>query len=64
MKKNKNRSLIFHIISVLFYVAAMITFFTGNDNSTGIIWLCCGSTFLTIGTSLARKEKNQSNDGQ
>ena len=64
MKKNKNRSLIFPVISVLFYVAAMITFFSGNHNSTGIIWLCLGSTFLSIGTALSRKEKDKTDHGQ
>ena len=56
MKKSKNSSLIFYIVSILFYVAAIITFLTGNHNSTGIIWLCLGSTFLSIGTSRRKKE--------
>ena len=59
MKKSKNSSLIFYVVSILFYVAAIITFFSGNHNSTGIIWLCCGSTFLCLGSSWRKKKESK-----
>ena len=59
MKKSKNSSLIFYIVSILFYVAAIITFLTGNHNSTGTIWLCCGSTFLCLGSSWRKKKESK-----
>ena len=59
MKNAKNTSTIFYIIAVLFYVAAIITFGTGNHNSTGVILLCLGSMFLSIGTTKRRRESSK-----
>ncbi|MBQ2865842.1 MAG: hypothetical protein IJE90_04925 [Clostridia bacterium] len=65
MKNLKVSSTMFFIAAVLFNLAAVITFFSGNHNSTAVIWLCLGSTFLCLGTVYSKKStenKNTEND--
>ena len=57
MKKPKNISVIFSIVSALFNIIAIITFASGNGNSLGFMWLSLGSTFLCLGTYLSRKNR-------
>ena len=46
MKKGINKSILFYVVSVLFFIASAIGFMSGNDNSMAIVWLCLGSSFL------------------
>ena len=58
MKKGINKSILFYIASVLFLVASVIGFTSGNENSMAIIWLCLGSSFLCLGSTHKKKENN------
>jgi len=62
MKNRRITGTLFHLASILFYVASIITFASGNDNSMGVVWLCLGSAFLCLGTTLSRKERQASED--
>ena len=58
MKKGINKSILFYIASVLFLVASVIGFTSGNENSMAIVWLCLGSSFLCLGSIHKKKENN------
>ena len=62
MKKYKLTSTLFYVAAVLYYLAAIITFVSGNNNSTGIMWLCLGSTFFCLGSVYSKKAKEDDND--
>lgn len=62
MKKEKIRSICFYIVSVLFYLAAIISFVEGNDNSMGVVWLCLGSSFLCLGSVHKKQENDKMNE--
>ncbi len=55
-------SVLFYVAAILFYVAAIITFINGNNNSTGIIWLCLGSANLCLGSVFLIKSKGSDNN--
>ena len=57
MKKQTIRSTVFCIAAGLFDLAAILTFAGGNHTSTGAVWLCLGSSFLCLGVTGARKER-------
>ena len=40
--------------TVVFSVAAL-NFFTGENHSTAVVWLCLGSAFLCLGASQRKK---------
>ena len=61
MKKYKLISTLFYVAAVLYYLAAMITFVSGNHNSSGIMWLCLGSAFLCFGSVFLNKSKDNDN---
>lgn len=46
---------LFYLSGLLFFLAAALNFFTGDDHSTAVIWLCLGSTFLCLGYSQQKK---------
>ena len=58
-KTNKIVSIVGSTISsVCFYIVAIINFI--NDNSsTGVIYLCLGSTFLCLGSVYLNKDKEK-----
>ena len=51
MKKWK----LFYLSGLLFFLAAALNFFTGEDHSTAVVWLCLGSAFLCLGYSQQKK---------
>ena len=46
---------LFYPRGLLFFLAAALNFFTGEDPSTAVMWLCLGSTFLCLGASQQKK---------
>ena len=57
-KTNKIVSMLIYFSSVCFYIVAIINFI--NDNSsTGVIYLCLGSTFLCLGSVYLNKDKEK-----
>ena len=47
---------LFYLSGLLFFLAAALNFFTGEDRSTAVVWLCLGSSFLCLGYS---QQKNK-----
>lgn len=66
MKKSKNNGNritdVFYVVSVLFYVAAMLNFVNGDNTNMGLIWLSLGLTFLCSGTAFKVKSKKDNDD--
>ncbi len=62
MKKKEISSVVLYLVSAVFYVMSIITFAGGNGNSTGVVWLCLGSTFLCLGTTMSRKSRENHDD--
>ena len=54
---NKTTVTLYYIVSLLFYITAIIKFFN-TGFSSGVVWFCLGSAFLCIGESVKRKNKN------
>ena len=55
MKKGINKSILFYIASVLFFIVSAIGFTSGNES---IVWLCLGSSCLCFGSTHKKKENN------
>ena len=53
MKKETKKSILFYAASALLYMASLISFISGNDNSMAVVWLCLGSSFLCLGSTLS-----------
>lgn len=49
------RCKLFYLIGLLFFLAAALNFFTGENHSTAVVWLCLGATFLLLGCSQQKK---------
>lgn len=47
---------LFYLSGLLFFLVAVLNFFTGENHSTAVVWLCLGSAFLCLGAS-QRKNK-------
>lgn len=58
MKNKKKTAILYYLTSLLFYVVAATKFWTASG-STGVIWLCLGSTFLCLGASIQMKHKRE-----
>ena len=57
-KTNKIVSILNYFSSICFYIVAIINFI--NDNSsTGVIYLCLGSTFFCLGSVYLNKDKEK-----
>lgn len=61
MKKERNKSGLFYVASVLFFMASAISFASGNENSMAIVWLCLGSSFLCLGSTHKKKKNDKTN---
>ncbi len=60
-KNNKNSNttaMLYFLSSICFYIVAAINF-VNKDSSTGIIYICLGSTFLCLGTTFINKDKDK-----
>ena len=50
MSPSRKKCVLCYSAAVLFYLAAVISFFT-DKSSVGVVWLCFGSMFLCIGSA-------------
>lgn len=46
---------LFYLSGRLFFLVAVLNFFTGENHSTAVVWLCLGSAFLCLGYSHQKK---------
>ena len=46
---------LFYLSGLLFFLAAALNLFTGEDHSTAVVWLCLGFAFLCLGHSQQKK---------
>ena len=58
MKKETKKSILFYAASALLYMASLISFISGNDNSMAVVWLCLGSSFLCLGSTHLKVNNN------
>ena len=54
---NKKSLNLFYYSAVMFYLASIINFIGGNNNSMGFVWLGLGSAFLCLGSVNSIKSK-------
>ena len=57
--KNFDRITALNISAILLFVAGIITFAAGGNNTTGFLFTSSGFLFLTLGISARRKEDAQ-----
>lgn len=57
MKKEKTCAILYYVSAVLFYAAAAINLLGGNNTSTGVVWLCLGSTMDCLFRILIRMHR-------
>ena len=57
-KTNKTVSILNYFSAVCFYIVSIINF-VNKDNSTGVVYLCLGSTFLCLGSVCLNKDKDK-----
>ena len=46
---------LFYLSGLLFFLVAVLNFFTGEDRSTAVVWLCLGSSYSCLGYSHQKK---------
>lgn len=61
MKKKNISSILPYLAAILFYVAAIIGFTGGSQNTVSTVWLCLGSLFLCIGVSRSKRNRQDKN---
>lgn len=65
MKKyDKKAYVTFYLISIAYYVMAMISYM-GDKSGSAVVWMCMGSAMLCVGTGLSsrgRKDKDQASE--
>ena len=54
-EKTMKKCNLFYLSGLLFFLAAALNFFTGENHSTAVVWLCLGSAFLCLGASQQKK---------
>lgn len=57
MKINTIAAILYFIVSLCFYVLAIINFV--NKGGLGVVYLCLGSTFLCLGAVFLNKDKDE-----
>lgn len=57
-KSDNTTAILYFLSSICFYLVAAINF-VNKDSSTGVIYICLGSTFLCLGTTFINKNKNK-----
>ena len=62
MKKEKLRTTLIFLVSILFYIAAIVSRFVSTDTSLTVIGICLGSTFLCFGAAYKKKNDDNKND--
>ena len=63
-KKNDLRAsaILFYIVALIDYLAALSYFIGGSDTSLGVVWLCIDSTFLCLGAANTKRAKDEQNN--
>lgn len=64
MKKDKMGSTIFCVASLLFYLAAFISFFSENGRGSVAVWLSLGTVFLCLGAEYKKKRTKDKDDSK
>lgn len=64
MKKEKISSVFYYVASVLYFLTAIICFVGDNHNSMAYVWISLGFTFLCLGFSNKKKEKEHKDDSK
>lgn len=57
MNKKKIAAILYFIVSLCFYVLAIISFV--NKGDLGVVCLCLGSAFLCLGAVFLNKDKDE-----
>lgn len=60
----KKAGIIFYLCAIMFYVAAMLTFFFNENKGMGAMWMCLGSSWLCLGTVFTSKSKKENEEGK
>lgn len=60
MKKEKITTALYFVVSVCFFIAAIIGF--ANDSSMAIVWFCLGTAMLCFGSVSLNKAKSEIKD--
>lgn len=63
-EKNSNKKIagIYYFASLCFYIAAIINFINGDNNSMAVVFLCLGSCNLCLGSVYLNKDKDNGNN--
>ena len=63
-EKNSNKKIaaLYYIGSLCFYIAAILNFINGDNNSMTVIFLCLGSSNLCLGSVYLNKDKDNGNN--
>ena len=63
-EKNSNQKIaaLYYIGSLCFYIAAILIFINGDNNSMTVIFLCLGSSNLCLGSVYLNKDKDNGNN--
>ncbi|MEE3344276.1 MAG: hypothetical protein VZS44_09320 [Bacilli bacterium] len=64
-EKNSNKKIagMYYFASLCFYIAAIINFINGDNNSIAVVFLCLGSSSLCLGSVYLNKD-NGNNDNK
>ena len=54
---------LFYLSGLLFFLVAALNFFTGENHSTAVVWLCLGSVVFVSGCFAAAKNKHSCSPG-
>ena len=60
-KTNKRVAALNYFTSLCFYIAAIINFINGDNNSMAVVFLCLGSSNLCLGSVYLNKDKDRDN---
>ena len=61
MEKSMKKSNLYYLISICFYIVAVIKFFDSGFSS-GAVWFCLGSAFLCFGADGQNKDDKSDGD--
>ena len=60
-KEIKINPTIFYVVSAILNIVGVISLASGGgENTTGIIWICLGSTFLCLGSAFRSRQNSAS----
>ncbi|MCD8145305.1 MAG: hypothetical protein LUD79_08250 [Oscillospiraceae bacterium] len=62
MKINKVSAILSYLASLVFYITAVINFF--SDTGYGAVYLCLGSVFLCLGAFWLNRDNDKKDDDE